>query len=336
MEQKNIKTEAIVHPLVLLSAADHYNRVAKDSKKRVVGVLLGKKSGNTVDITNSFGVPFEEDLKKPDVWFLDHNFLETMFWMFKKVNTREDIVGFYSTSPKVKSNDLKIDKLIRQFCTDPVFVIIDVRPGVAEVPTTAYESVEEVQSGAKEIERVFKHISCRIEAEEAEGVGVEHLLRDINDPSTSTLAKQIKEKVSGLNSFVGRLEDVRQYLENVIDGKMPVNNQINSNLQNILNLLPNLNVEALVRSMLVKTNDMHLAMYLAALVRSVLALHDLLNNKIQFKDVDDVLDKNAGVEQNKTAADDIPSLARSPSKTAQQEGKEEGKEEGKKEDKMEE
>jgi 26S proteasome regulatory subunit N8 len=76
--------------------------------------------------------------------------------------------------------------------------------------------VVQVQSGAKEIERVFKHISCRIEAEEAEGVGVEHLLRDINDPSTSTLAKQIKEKVSGLNSFVGRLEDVRQYLENVI------------------------------------------------------------------------------------------------------------------------
>ena len=98
----------------------------------------------------------------------------------------------------------QIDKLIRQFCPDPVFVIIDVRPGVAEVPTTAYESVAEVvfisyvsqlyriqliilkyalpyyhicfirgvqvQGGGKEIERVFKHISCRIEAEEAEGV----------------------------------------------------------------------------------------------------------------------------------------------------------------------
>jgi 26S proteasome regulatory subunit N8 len=65
---------------------------------------------------------------------------------------------------------------------------------------------------------------------------------------------------------------------------MPVNNQINNNLQNILNLLPNLNVEALIRSLLVKTNDMHLAMYLAALVRSVLALHNLLNNKIQVSD----------------------------------------------------
>ena len=34
-------TEVIIHPLVLLSVTDHYNRVAKDTRKRVVGVLLG-------------------------------------------------------------------------------------------------------------------------------------------------------------------------------------------------------------------------------------------------------------------------------------------------------
>ena len=56
-------------------------------------------------------------------------------------------------------------------------------------------------------------------------MGVEHLLRDINDPSTSTLAKQIKEKVSGLTSFVGRLEDIRAYLKNVI-GKVLNPNEI--------------------------------------------------------------------------------------------------------------
>jgi 26S proteasome regulatory subunit N8 len=122
---------------------------------------------------------------------------------------------------------------------------------------------------------------------------------------------------------------------NRTDGKMPINNQINNNLQNILNELPNLNVEALVRSMLVKTNDMYLAMYLAALVRSVIALHNLLNNKIQYKDVDDVLDKNAGVEQNKTVADDIPSLSRTTSKVSRKDG-DDGNEETKGGDKMEE
>ena len=55
----------IVHPLVLLSTVDHYTRVAKDTKKRVVGVLLGTRSRNSVDVTNSFAVPFEEDSKNP-------------------------------------------------------------------------------------------------------------------------------------------------------------------------------------------------------------------------------------------------------------------------------
>lgn len=32
----------VVHPLVLLAVVDHYGRVAKDTRKRVVGVLLGE------------------------------------------------------------------------------------------------------------------------------------------------------------------------------------------------------------------------------------------------------------------------------------------------------
>eukprot|EP00980_Cylindrotheca_fusiformis_P029103 scaffold22717_cov211-Cylindrotheca_fusiformis.AAC.4 len=54
-----------MHPLVLLSAADHYHRVARGTRKRVVGVLLGSVSQGQVDCTNSFAVPFEEDSKNP-------------------------------------------------------------------------------------------------------------------------------------------------------------------------------------------------------------------------------------------------------------------------------
>lgn len=79
----------VVHPLCLLSTVDHYNRVLGDSKggsKRVVGVLLGSSTKGTVDVTNSFAVPFEEDAKNPGIFFLDHNYLDTMFKMYKKVN----------------------------------------------------------------------------------------------------------------------------------------------------------------------------------------------------------------------------------------------------------
>lgn len=50
----SLSTTVQVHPLVLLSVTDHYNRVAKDTRKRVVGVLLGQVKGKTVNVSNSF------------------------------------------------------------------------------------------------------------------------------------------------------------------------------------------------------------------------------------------------------------------------------------------
>ena len=55
--------EVTMHPLVLLSVADHYHRVARGTRKRVVGILLGSASKGVVDCANSFAVPFEEDSK---------------------------------------------------------------------------------------------------------------------------------------------------------------------------------------------------------------------------------------------------------------------------------
>lgn len=49
-----VPDKVVLHPLVLLSVVDHYNRVARDTKKRVVGVLLGETYKGQVDVTNSF------------------------------------------------------------------------------------------------------------------------------------------------------------------------------------------------------------------------------------------------------------------------------------------
>ena len=98
---------AVVHPTVLLSVVDHYNRVAKDTKKRVVGVLLGMYTDNNVlDVTNCFAVPFDEELNEPDVWFFDHVYAEEMFAMMRRINSKEKIIGWYSSGPKIKKADI--------------------------------------------------------------------------------------------------------------------------------------------------------------------------------------------------------------------------------------
>ena len=52
--------KVIVHPLVLLSVVDHFNRMGKvGNYKRVVGILLGAMKGKGIlDISNSFAGTF--------------------------------------------------------------------------------------------------------------------------------------------------------------------------------------------------------------------------------------------------------------------------------------
>ncbi len=75
-------------------------------------------------------MPFEEDEKDPTIWFLDHSYLEAMFHMFKKVNAKERVLGWYSTGPRLREADLDINDLMSQFCEDPVLVICDIQVGV--------------------------------------------------------------------------------------------------------------------------------------------------------------------------------------------------------------
>merc|ERR1712099_168901 len=54
-------------------------------------------------------------------------------------------------------------------------------------------------------------------------------------------------------------------------------------LQEICNLFPDQDSDELVRSFAMETNDMMLALYLGSMLRSTVALHNLINNKIKNK-----------------------------------------------------
>merc|ERR1712188_77514 len=107
----------------------------------------------------------------------------------------------------------------------------------------------------------------------------EHLLRDVKDATISTLSTEVSNRLAALGDLAKYLEDIKRYMSLVIEGKLPINHEIMYNLQEAFNLMPNLNVEEVDKAFAVKTNDMMMAMYIASLVRSVIALHNLINNK---------------------------------------------------------
>lgn len=166
-----------------------------------------------------------------------------------------------------------------------MLVIIDVQPKELGIPTKAYYDVEEVKENAtQKSQKIFVHVPSVIAAHEVEEIGVEHLLRDVKDTTISTLANEVTGKLTALKGLDARLREIRAYLDLVIDEKLPLNHEILYHLQDVFNLLPNLNVAELIKSFAVKTNDMMLVIYLSSLIRSVIALHNLINNKMLNKE----------------------------------------------------
>jgi 26S proteasome regulatory subunit N8 len=181
-------------------------------------------------------------------------------------------------------------------------VIVDVRQQEVGIPTNAYFAVEEIKDvspsiplffyafsiqwhyfcdlkDGTETQKTFFHVPSAIEAEEAEEIGVEHLLRDIKDSTTTTLTTRVAEQLSSLRGLQSRLSEVRDYLKNVANGSLPISHQVVYHLQDAFNLLPNLDDAALTRAFTTNTNDQLLVVYLSALIRAVIALEKLVENK---------------------------------------------------------
>ncbi|CEP20775.1 RPN8 [Cyberlindnera jadinii] len=295
-DESLLHKQVSVAPLVLLSVVDHYNRVAKDTKKRVLGVILGDNSTDTIRVSNSFAIPFEEDEKNPEVWFLDHNYIENMYEMFKKINAKEKLIGWYHSGPKLRMSDLKINDLFKKYTANPTLLIVDMKETGVGIPTDAYVAVVAVKKDGTLTEPTFNHIPSTIEAEEAEEIGVEHLLRDIRDQAAGSLSIKITDQIKSLQGLQQKLREIVGYLDKVSLGYLPINNDILGKLQDIFNLLPNLSgldeglngvINPLATSFTVKTNDELMMTYVSSLVRSIIAFHDLIENKIANKEKGD-------------------------------------------------
>lgn len=110
--------------------------------------------------------------------------------------------------------------------------------------------------------------------------------RDIRNLTAGTLSQRITSQLMSLKGLNKHLQDIRNYLEKVAMGQLPVNHTIIYQLQDVFNLLPDLNVVEFVKATSVKTNDQMLVMYTASIVRVLIALHNLINNKVTNRDAE--------------------------------------------------
>jgi len=208
--------------------------------------------------------------------------------MFKKVNWREKIVGWYHTGPKLHPNDVDIDEKIKKLAANAVLVVIDPQHSDSKHPTEAYMAVSEVHDDGTPTTTTFSHVPSETGSEEVEEVGVEHLLRDINKLHAGSVNDGITSQLNGLRGLRHQLETIINYLHEVERNEMPINHQVNYQLQEILQMLPDVTTSDMQTTLNMQMSDDLLAIFMASVIRAVLAQHHMISNKLSLAEYDKV------------------------------------------------
>lgn len=283
MKRIQIK-KVIIHPLVLLGISDHQTRSNKE--ERVVGMLMGHSKNGIVDVMSSIAIPFEENIEE-NLFYLDQSYLEEIKQMVTRVNQKEVFVGWYSTSPQIQPNDVQIHEMMFKYTNNPVYLTVDIRNNDnydLPVRSFIFNEINENEKMENEIlknEKNLKFLNVLTETGIDENeVGVKRLLKDLQQKNTTDLNVQVEMKYNSLKQLDKNIEMMKEYLENVINNKIPANQTILQNIQNMFNLSPN--IENYIKQFSVNSNDVMVTIYLAQLVKSVLSVHDLIRNKNDY------------------------------------------------------
>ena len=120
-----------IHPIVVLTISDFYNRMRVTSKgatSRVYGALMGQKIGTKVEIFSAFEfVNNSKDSSKID---LDIKYIDTRRDLATQLFPKFDIVGFFSTNniDKPNESDKQILNAMDYFgVINPVYLILSTK-----------------------------------------------------------------------------------------------------------------------------------------------------------------------------------------------------------------
>ncbi|KAK6173407.1 eukaryotic translation initiation factor 3 subunit F [Patella vulgata] len=262
-----------IHPVVLFTVIDSYERRNEDAR-RVVGSLLGYYDKGAVEITNCFAVPHNESEQEVA---LDIEYAREMFELYKKVNSTEIIVGWYSTGSEVSGHSVLIHEYYSRECKIPIHLTIDTSLKNGKMGIKGYISTP-IGVPGKTTGTMFTPVPVEYVYYEPEKVGVNHLQEGKYNPKrTVQMVTDLAHVETACHRLQEMLTTVIGYIDDVLSGKVKTDNTIGRFLMNLINQVPQIDQEEFESMLNSNMKDLLMVVYLANFVRTQLAIHEKIN-----------------------------------------------------------
>lgn len=258
-----------VQPVVLFSICDAYIR-RNEGKDRVIGTLLGSISDGVVDIRECYAVPHNESMDQVEMDIVHHR---TLSDLRRRVNSKERIVGWYSTGQGVSGSDARFQMYYETQCQNPVHLRVDTTLTNNKLDVVAYVARHlTLGDRSTSLAQEFQQVPCEVRTVEVERLGIELLQNEVTE--------KLPSEAENLQTAIGRLQSAlnkaSQYVDDVVSGRRKGDINVGRYLADTCAAVPYIRKEDFEQLLQDNTQDALLVMYLANLVRAHVALADKL------------------------------------------------------------
>jgi len=261
-----------LHPMVIINVSDHHTRerVRTGKSPRVYGVLLGQQSGRKVEISNSFEILVNQEVKQ-----IDHEFLKKRLAQFQRVYSQDEILGWYVTG-KVEAYDIGIHQQIEQYNESPLLLILDpeTKPGNQNLPISLLETTVKVVDDKPKI--LFTRVSYSIETTEAERIAVDYLA-NVSTGGRSMLTSHLSTLQSAIKMLNLRVKIITRFVQDTKNGTIPRDEGLLRSVNALCHLLPTIDTDKFKEDFLTEYNDALLVTYLATITKTTNAINEMID-----------------------------------------------------------
>lgn len=266
-----------VHPLVVMSIADHYTRdKIQVSKDRVIGTLFGTQTGREVDVLESFEIAWKLDAAG-NVEINQEAFEDDMK-LFKSAYATYECLGWYSTGDKPRAKDIELHQLMTKYNERPLYLLLDPKAKAErDLPVSVF--IEEVHVDKGTTTNALAKTKFEIVADEAERITAVHCAKVVGggDQAGSALLPHFSTLSKAIGALNSRVSVLHHFLQDVQSGKIKPDQKILREIKGMCHRLPTMDSEQFTEDFLGEYNDALLVTYLSSITKGTHMIGDVVD-----------------------------------------------------------
>ncbi|PBL02940.1 Mov34-domain-containing protein [Armillaria gallica] len=212
-------TSVTIHPVALFSILDHYLR-RTDKQDRVLGTLLGTRTDSGVEVRSSFAVLHSETSEQVAV---DMDYHRTMYDLHHKVNSKEVIVGWYSTGSNLNTFSALIQNFYSQETAPHQAIHVALNTGIDDGEPAGIKAYFSSPVGVfpRPENCVFVPVPVELRFHDAERSGLDLLTSTAASPSSTSNQPLADLEIleQSIQNVSGMLDRVLAYVRSVLAGE---------------------------------------------------------------------------------------------------------------------